>query len=203
LSWFLQALSESNVLLHANNDTRSVFIAKLTTEWLPDKRFELLHRGTHDGMTAAVFHDKCDGKGPTLVLVAGQSEGQPVCVFGGYAGVSWERGRDGGIEYFDARDSFLFTVLNPFGDGIVKMPVNEESSWTSEAIGCLAGRGPWFRSGFCVRSSSDSPTAVFSERSFCTLMSCGTFGNPLGRGYQTFTGDEYFRPLEIEVWSVC
>jgi hypothetical protein len=200
----LQALAASSVLSHVSDGIRRDFIAKVTTEWLPDTHFDLLYRGSRDGMTPAAFHDKCDGKGPTLVLVAGQSEGQPVCVFGGYAGQSWERGSESEHpKDIDARDSFLFTVLNPFGDGIVKMPVNEESSWTSEAIGCLAGRGPWFRSGFCVRSSSDSPTALFSERSFCTLMSCGTFGNPLGRGYQTFTGDEYFRPLEIEVWSVC
>jgi hypothetical protein len=194
------------VLVHVSDDIRYEFIAKLTTEWLADKRFELLYRGSRGGMTAAAFHEKCDGKGPTLVFVAGQSEGQPVCVFGGYAGKSWERGPDGPYyeaKAIDARDSFLFTVLNPFGDGIVKMAVNEESAYAGRAMVCHAGRGPWFGWGFGVSSSSESPTAVFDEGSWFVLRSHGTFGDPLGRGHNTFTGALYFRPLEIEVWSVC
>jgi hypothetical protein len=185
----------------ADAAVRREFIGKLTTEWLRGKRFELLYRGSHDGMAAAAFHDKCDGKGPTLVLVAGQSKGQPVCVFGGYAGKSWEGPESG--KWVDARDSFLFTVLNPFGDGKVKMPFNKGSNWAGMAMYCDAGYGPSFVGGFSVVGSSCSPTAVFDGESDCDLGSYGTFGNPLGRGYQTFTGDEYFRPLEIEVWSVC
>jgi hypothetical protein len=210
---FPQALDDSSVLPRVSDDIRRDFIAKVSTEWLP-KPFigrrkqvgELLYRGSRDGMTAAAFHDKCDGKGPTLVLVAGQSEGEPVCVFGGYAGKSWERGPDDpdvDAKVIDARDSFLFTVLNPFGDGIVKMAVNERSEYAGEAMGCHAGYGPLFRFGFGVGSSSLSPTAVFEEGSWCVLRSVGTFGDPLGRGYNTFTGAQYFRPLEIEVWSVC
>jgi hypothetical protein len=159
----LQALADTSVLSHVSDDIRYEFIAKLITKWLPEKRFELLYHGSRDGMTAAAFHDKCDGKGPTLVLVAGQSEGKPVCVFGGYAGKSWERGSEiGRAKYIDARDSFLFTVLNPFGDGIVKMAVNEGSRWADEAMLCHAGRGPVFATGFVVGSPSDSPTAVFN-----------------------------------------
>jgi hypothetical protein len=204
--FFLQVLDDSSVLLRVSGDIRRDFITKLTTEWLPDKRFELLYRGSRDGMTAAVFHDACDDKGPTLVLVAGQSEGQPVCVFGGYAGKSWERGPDGRYDKakrIDARDSFLFTVLNLFGDGIVKMAVNVESEYADSAMVCHAGRGPWFYYGFVLRSSSVSPTAVFDETSRCWLWSGGAFGDPMGRGDDTFTGAQHFTPFEIEVWSVC
>jgi hypothetical protein len=191
-------------LPRVSDDIRRDFIAKLTTEWLADKGLVLLYRGSRDGMTAAAFHDKCDGKGPTLVLVAGQSEGQPVCVFGGYAGQSWERGPESGVSKdIDARDSFLFTVLNPFGDGIVKMAVNERSVNAGEAMRCHACCGSVFGYGFGVWSSSWSPTAVFDGGSICGLVSYGTFGDPLGRGTNTFTGARDFRPLEIEVWSVC
>jgi hypothetical protein len=194
------------VLLHVSDDIRSDFIVKLTTDWLADKRFELLYRGSRDGMTAAAFHDKCDGKGPTLVLVAGQSAGKPVCVFGGYAGKSWERGPDdpdADAKSVDARNSFVFTVLNPFGDGIVKMAVNERSKWVDQAMVCHACCGPWFGYCFGVGSSTSSPTAVFDDWSWCWLVSYGAFGDPLGRGKKTFTGAENYRPLEIEVWSVC
>jgi hypothetical protein len=191
-------------LSHVSDDIRYEFIAKLITKWLPDKRFELLYHGSRDGMTPAAFHDKCDGKGPTLVLVAGQSEGQPVCVFGGYAGASWERGSESGMgKAIDAWDSFLFTVLNPFGDGIVKMAVNEGSKRVGKAMLCHACCGPVFDTGFVVEGSSDSPTAAFNESSLCLLQSLGTFGDPLGRGHKSFTGASRFRPLEIEVWSVC
>jgi hypothetical protein len=194
----------SRVLLRISDEVCRDFVAKLTTEWLPDKRFELLYHGSRDGMTAAAFHEKCDGKGPTLVLVAGQSEGQPVCVFGGYAGKSWERGPGSGMgKPVDSRDSFLFTVANPFGDGIVKMVVNEESEWVGKAMVCHACCGPWFCRGLFLGSSSDSPTAVFNDSSLCLLQAVGTFGDPLGRGHKTFTGASRFRPLEIEVWSVC
>jgi hypothetical protein len=199
-------LAHSSVLVHVSDDVHLEFIAKLTTEWLPDKRFELLYRGSRDGMTPAVFHDKCDGKGPTLVLVAGQSAGKPVCVFGGYAGKSWERGPESGaVKVIDARDSFLFTVLNPFGDGTAKMAVNERSWYAGLAMRCHPVCGPWFNCGFVVKcsKSSVSPTAVFDERSYCELFSGGAFGDPLGRAYQTFTGAYDFMPLEVEVWSVC
>jgi hypothetical protein len=153
-------------------------------------------------MTAAAFHGKCDGKGSTLVLVTGQSAGQPVCVFGGYAGKSWEAPATG--EWVDARDSFLFTVLNSFGDGIVKMPVNKRSVYADQTMYCCAGCGPSFGfGGFAVTDSSLSPTAVFDGESFCTLCSTGTFSDPLGRGSKTFTGAQFFAPLEVEVWRVC
>jgi hypothetical protein len=200
----LQALAASSVLSHVSDGIRRDFIAKVTTEWLPDTHFDLLYRGSRDGMTPAAFHDKCDGKGPTLVLVAGQSEGQPVCVFGGYAGQSWERGSESEHpKDIDARDSFLFTVLNPFGDGIVKMAVNKESRWAGEAMKCSALIGPWFGCGFIVSSSTESHSAVFDETSRCWLWSIGTFGDPLVRRWDTFTGAQCFKPLEIEVWSVC
>jgi hypothetical protein len=67
---------------------------------------------------------------------------------------------------------------------------------------CRAVLGPSFGSGFVVKSSSGSHTAVFDEESGGWLESDRTFGNPLGRGRNTFTGAERFRPLEIEVWSV-
>jgi hypothetical protein len=204
-----QALADSSTLRHVSDDIRNDFIAKLTTELLSDKRFELLYRGSRDGMTPTSFHDKCDGEGPTLVLVAGQSEGQPVCVFGGYAGTSWELGPEDpniGITYaksVDARDSFLFTVLNPFGDGIVRIAVNEESEYAGDAMECHAGLGPAFGDGFGVRSSSDSPAPVLDDGSWCGIWSNGTYGDPLGRGQVTFSGAKNFKPLEIEVWSVC
>ena len=41
---------------------------------------ELLYRGTKDGSTANIFHNKCDNKGPTLCLYQNDKGN----VFGGF-----------------------------------------------------------------------------------------------------------------------
>jgi hypothetical protein len=190
-------LHGSTVLSRVTNATLSRgFLAKLTTEWLPDKRFALIYRGSRDGMTPTAFHDKCDGKGPTLVLVAGQSVGKPVCVFGEYAGKSWERGPPSGAN-IDARDSFMFTVANSFGDGIVKIPVNSSSTWANLALWCHREWGPTFAGrvchdlGQCSRAGS---TGSFDASSHCNMQPPGTYGDPLGRGVASFTGSANFTP---------
>jgi TLD len=176
---------------------RGEFVGKLSSEWLRGKRFELLYRGSRDGMTPAAFHCLCDGKGPTLVLIAGQSKRQPVCVFGGYASKSWES--SGGD--VSAPDSFVFTVANPFGDGIVKMPAIEGGD---RAMCCAAGVGPYLGvdATIAIRSAKGLPSVAFSADSYCNPTPGGTFGDPLGRGETTFTGAKKFTPLEVEVWRV-
>jgi hypothetical protein len=190
----------------ADAAARRDFVTKLITEWLP-KPFigrrkqvgELLYRGSRDGMTAAAFHDKCDGKGPTLVLVAGQSKGKAVSVFGGFAGNSW-RGHESG-KWVNARDSFLFTVSNPFGTEILKMSVDEKSEYAGKTMWCHAGWGPTFgKDSFGVKSSSESRTALFDKESWTYAHYGGTF---IMIASDIFTGAKHFVPLEIEVWRVC
>jgi hypothetical protein len=106
------------------------FLNALCRDWLPDKRFELLYRGSRDGMSIASFREKCIDKGPTLTLYKGQSEGHPECVFGGYAGASW--GSCG--RYVAAADSFVFTVLNPHNHPVTRFPVCSASPHASRAF---------------------------------------------------------------------
>jgi TLD len=203
----LQALGDSAVLALVSDEVVREFCAKLTTVWLRGKRFDLLYRGSRDGMTPAAFHEKCDGKGPTLVLIAGQSVWQRVSVFGGYASESWERGPEDANEFpvvIDAGDSFVFTVVNPSGDGIVKMPVIADSPHAAYAMRCSAHTGPTFgvRTTIAVWSSGNSPTSEFDEKSHCTPEPGSTFGDPLGRRSASFTGGMHFTPKELEVWAV-
>jgi TLD len=170
-------------------------------------------------MTPKAFHDKCDGKGPTLVLVAAQSSGQPVSVFGGYAGKSWIRGPHSfmrSAEVIDSRDSFVFTISNPFGDGIVRMNVDATSDYAGAALRCHSKWGPVFGTGFlratfAIMNYKLTPdhaddhgddSRPFDTWSFCDTRTT-TFGDPLRRGEKTFTGAQRFKPLELEVWSVC
>jgi TLD len=201
-----QTLDSSVVLAHTADATvLRTFLSKLRTEWLPKPWFRrrkqvstLLYRGTRDGMTPAVFHDKCDRKGPTLVLVAGQSEGQPVCVFGGYATAAWQSGPLAGPALpVDARGSFVFTVMNGVGEGPVKLAADETTVYGGYVLMCHAGLGPQFciglQSPFALCNLAMSSTAPFDEASTCdpsfTMRHPGTTSTP-------------FVVIDIEVWSV-
>eukprot|EP01084_Bolivina_argentea_P313411 542754_1 len=69
---------------------------------LSDKRWSLLYRGSRDGFTANVFHNKCDGKAKTLSIIRTDSNN----VFGGFASVPWTR--NGG--WTADNDAFIFLI---------------------------------------------------------------------------------------------
>jgi hypothetical protein len=50
--------------------------------------FKLLLRGSRDGFTAAVFHNRCDNQVPTIVLIKVRDTGE---IIGGYNPTSWRR----------------------------------------------------------------------------------------------------------------
>ena len=78
------ALADSDILACVPGPARSALLAALP-HWLPHKSFTLLYRGARDGLSPAVFHDRCDGAGPTLTLIL--CEGW---VLGGYSSTSWD-----------------------------------------------------------------------------------------------------------------
>ena len=51
-----------------------------------NKQFELLYRGTRDGFGSKEFHQKCDGKGPSLTLIKSKPFGR---IFGGYTNIQY------------------------------------------------------------------------------------------------------------------
>jgi hypothetical protein len=180
------------------------FLATLNRHWLPDASFVLLYRGSRDGLTPAAFHTMCDGKGPTLVLVKAQSPGHPVCVFGGYASTSWKsppvQNHGYGMpasEYLSAPGSFVFTVVNPFGDGVVRMPlVAGHEQW---ALHCNAFHGPSFGQ-YGLSLSAASATSPFSGA--VSPHGASSFADPQRRGGAVFTGHNALQVLEIDVWLV-
>ena len=54
-------------------------------EWIGNYDMKLLYRASEHGYTAESFHEYCDAKGPTLVII--KSEGG--WIFGGYTTQSW------------------------------------------------------------------------------------------------------------------
>ena len=53
-------------------------------EWSGYKNMELLYRGTRDGTSANIFHNKCDNQGPTICLCKNEKGN----IFGGYSSIS-------------------------------------------------------------------------------------------------------------------
>ena len=63
-------------------------------EWSGDYKLKLLYRASEHDYTAKSFHDYCDNKGPTLIVI--KSSGG--WIFGGYTTQSWS---GDGIYYDD------------------------------------------------------------------------------------------------------
>lgn len=188
------SLAPDSFIVWAGQARMKDFERKLAN-WLPRKRFRLLYRGSRDGMTPKAFHTKCDDLGPTLVLVRYKSS-----VFGGYAGKSWVTPPGKDPEFIDAPDSFLFNVSNPYNDPITKMPINKSSSFSTWAMVSDRQNGPHFHSGFSI--TADSPTSTFGGLSKCDITPTWVYGDPLGRGHETFTGEWWFTPDDVEVYRV-
>ena len=55
-------------------------------EWVGDYKWKLLYRASEHGYSAKSFHECCDNKGPTLVII--KSSGS--WIFGGYTTRSWK-----------------------------------------------------------------------------------------------------------------
>ena len=57
-------------------------------EWAGDYKWKLLYRASENGYTAQSFHECCNDKGPTLIVI--KSSGG--WIFGGYTSQSWNGG---------------------------------------------------------------------------------------------------------------
>ena len=70
---------ESEILTSENH--RSVLKGWLSSQ---KGKWRLLFRASRDGFAAAVFHSKCDDKGPTVTIVKSGDN-----IFGGFTEESW------------------------------------------------------------------------------------------------------------------
>ena len=75
---------------------------------------ELIYRGTRDGSSSNDFHNKCDNKGESIILIKNDKDN----IFGGYTSYPW--GKDD--NYHSSPDSFLFTLTNIYNINPTKFP---------------------------------------------------------------------------------
>ena len=99
---------------------------------------ELIYRGTRDGTTSIIFHDKCDNQGPTIILYKNENG----YIFGGYASISWKS--EG--SYLKAPNSFIFTLTNIHGIEPIKFP----NSDLNKCVYHNSSYGPTFPDDICI-----------------------------------------------------
>ncbi|EXX76916.1 hypothetical protein GLOIN_2v1872262 [Rhizophagus irregularis DAOM 181602=DAOM 197198] len=98
--------------------------------------FNLLYRASRDGNTATAFHEKCDNKGATIVVVKITNSEQ---IIGGYNPLTWDTSG-----WKSTYDSFIFSFLNKYDFKSAKVSY---SNGNAKSIGCRAINGPIFGGG--------------------------------------------------------
>ena len=135
-------------------------------------------------MSADIFHNKCNNKGPTISLFKNENG----YIFGGYASIDWTCYNN----YKSAPDSFIFTLTNMYNISPTKFPNSTSTCniYDSSSYGPTFGGGHDIYIGF-----SSNHTLGFPY----------TYADVLGKGYSIFKGDNkngYFNLKEIEVFKL-
>ncbi|KAJ5075294.1 pep-cterm sorting domain-containing protein [Anaeramoeba ignava] len=105
-------------------------------EWINDTNFfnsmKIVFSGKKDGFSSHTFHEKCDNKGKTLVLIKTKDQ----YIFGGFSEVGWTKDmskvskKKDRYWYIKDDNSFLFTLSNPknYPPKKFKVRENQESA---------------------------------------------------------------------------
>lgn len=164
----------------------------IVNKWLGgSKKFVLIYKATKDGFAGATFHEKCDNKGPTVVIFTSSED----FVFGGFAAVSWQTKNN----YIpdSSNQSFLFSLKNPRNE----QPTKFGCSNGQFALYGYTGYGPTFSGSHDIYCSNNSNA---NSNSYTNLGAhSGVYSNTTGLNGQTvFTGKYNFTAKEIEVFQV-
>jgi len=143
-----------------------------------------------DGFLAKTFHQLCDQKGETLVVIKSDAG----WLFGGYTPLSW----DSFANYVEdkSRLTFLFTLTNPHGIVPTKYILKDDR--IKYAIYCQTNYGPTFGGGHDLYISDN---ANISVNNYTKLNH--TFKDTTGKGNTTFTGQyNGWEVADLEVFGL-
>ena len=167
---------DNNSLICENNNEYE----KIISNWInPEKNIkaELLYRLTRDGELYKTFHEKCDNKGPTLVLIQDTSNIKT----GGYTPLSW----DSNSNWKHDNDTFIFNLNN-------KKKFAKPSNNNGCSIYCMVTYGPWF-DNFGFEAGHNMKECKFQA------------GNAFLNANEIIPNekeDKYFKVKEVEVYKI-
>ena len=145
-------------------------------------KYQLIYRGSRDGMNASSFHQKSNGISPTISIIKTTNG----CKFGGYTEKTWENNSGG--KWIKDDKSFVFSLNY--------MKIYNHIQGT-DAILHNTGFGPSFK--YCIYSNNN-----FNENSNFTnnKNNCNNYYSGFERDYELTNGDQFFSIKEIEVFKV-
>jgi len=131
-----------------------------------------------DGDDSTDFHDKCDGKGPTVVIV----ETTTGNVFGGYTRASWNGGSS---DYKRAPTSFLFQLRPRFSHFAMRKSDDPAATYHRSNYGPVFGGGHDLYIGSGALSNSHSNVNGHTYKANGNTLNDGT-GNFQVKDYVVF-----------------
>jgi len=162
---------------------------RLLRQWVfeannANEKYELIYRATRDGMGNLQFHQKCDNKGPTVMII----QSGPGHIFGGYTVLSWDS--SSGNKY-NATD-FIFSITHG------TKHANHKDSKT-RTIYCNASYGPVFGNGCDFLIWQNGDTLASGSYAFGNI----TFELPYGVDNNSYlAGSGKFTVTEMEVFAL-
>eukprot|EP00830_Metopus_es_P018012 TRINITY_DN6133_c0_g1_i1.p1 TRINITY_DN6133_c0_g1~~TRINITY_DN6133_c0_g1_i1.p1 ORF type:complete len:327 (-),score=54.46 TRINITY_DN6133_c0_g1_i1:29-1009(-) len=146
---------------------------------------ELLYKGLRDKFNSKEFHTRCDGKYPTLTVIASGDQ-----VFGGYTAIPWASSNPG--VFVEDSSAFTFSITKK-----AKVPIIADKR--QSAVRHLEGRGPIFGSTDIFISENDSEKSE-SEAigNVCYAVPPGVVPDPKA----FYSPDKNFKLRDIEVYRV-
>ncbi|GBC17675.2 BTB/POZ domain-containing protein [Rhizophagus irregularis DAOM 181602=DAOM 197198] len=112
--------------------------------------FNLLYRISKDGNTTGAFHEKCDNKGATIVVVKIQNSEM---IIGGYNPLYWDQSNN----YMYTQDSFIFSFKNK---NFQTAKVGYIYAYHDNAIYCNQNYGPTFGGGHDLHISHSNKSYI-------------------------------------------
>ena len=142
------------------------------------KFYNLIYRGSRNGFRAGDFHEKCDGKKNTIVVVQARNGRR----FGGFTEAKWDKSNG----YKSSSTGFLFSLDNK------EVYYNKKNEYD---IYCYSDKGPTFGGGHDLfiddNCNKDNESFDNSNHSYDTY----------GKKY-ALAGTKYFYVEEYEVYQL-
>ncbi|KAJ6239527.1 pep-cterm sorting domain-containing protein [Anaeramoeba flamelloides] len=133
-------LEESEILQKENNPKFNQILEKWIKEAGCNSNLQRRFNSRTDGWEYQTFHEKCDNKGKSIVLIKLKNNS----LFGGFAAIDWHS--YGGYKQSTGNKSFLFSLisLDPKFLEPLKMPIYQRKGYE---IACYSKHGPRFGGG--------------------------------------------------------
>ena len=172
-----------SIILHGKNQFNDLISL---CEFPVDQKWTLIYRASQDGFEASQFHDKCDDKQNTLIIIKSTNGN----IFGGYTEQSWS-GNDFKVDL----NAFLFSLINKDNK-----PLKMKCIKPDLAIRCSNYIGPNF-GNYDLEISSESNLKFYSRSNIGYSYEHPDYAHKSEEAKSFLAGSKEFQVLEIEIYT--